>query len=307
MKSILVSPDSWYYIAIFILTFQIFLFIIPNLRFGGMLAITCWLIGLNKYIWITISILLLISTIIYSINYPPFFNLWRVSGYLIILLISIFPFFFQTYPSSYDKTPSKIKFKLPLNKKITVVWGGATKDINYHVFAPDQRWAYDFIITKNSKSYKNSGKKLEDYYCYNQPIFAPANGIVKYIENNIRDKQINEKEDNSVFGNRIIIEIAENQFLFICHFKYKSIKLKVGDKISQGELLGRVGNSGNSSEPHIHIHLQDSIRDYLAESIPFYFYNYICNNKIIHFGIPKGGIIKNKFVGDIIKNQTNNK
>ena len=103
-------------------------------------------------------------------------------------------------------------------------------------------------------------------------------------------------------GNFITIEVAPNEFLFICHLKPNSITVKIGDLVSQGQVIGQVGNSGNTSEPHIHIHLQDR-NDVIGEGIPLYFYNYIVNGKIIDRGMPTGGFDDNmKSTGQIIQN-----
>jgi hypothetical protein len=54
-------------------------------------------------------------------------------------------------------------------------------------------------------------------------------------------------------------------------------------------VIGRVGNSGNSSEPHVHLHLQDTSAPYLGEGIPFYFHDYRVNGVEVERGMPYGG------------------
>jgi murein DD-endopeptidase MepM/ murein hydrolase activator NlpD len=62
----------------------------------------------------------------------------------------------------------------------------------------------------------------------------------------------------SAVGNAVIIQHRENEFSILAHLKLDSIKVKVGDKVTRGQPIGLCGNSGNSSEPHLHYHLQNT-------------------------------------------------
>jgi murein DD-endopeptidase MepM/ murein hydrolase activator NlpD len=85
--------------------------------------------------------------------------------------------------------------------------------------------------------------------------------------------------------------------------KPKSILVKKGDVVEQGQEIGRVGNSGNTSEPHLHIHLQDNTELSFGEGIPLYFSNYYKNNQLIERGMPQGGFDRNnKLIGDVVRN-----
>ncbi|NLF75825.1 MAG: M23 family metallopeptidase, partial [Chloroflexi bacterium] len=58
-------------------------------------------------------------------------------------------------------------------------------------------------------------------------------------------------------GNHVVIEVAEDAYLYIAHLQRGSLLVAEGDRVAAGQEIGRVGNSGNTTEPHIHIHLQD--------------------------------------------------
>jgi serine/threonine protein kinase len=90
-------------------------------------------------------------------------------------------------------------------------------------------------------------------------------------------------------GNQIVIEVAPREFLFLCHLQPGSITVQPGDRVATGQVLGRIGNSGNTSEPHLHIHLQDSPTDDEGDGIPLYFHQYRLDGKIIERGMPTGG------------------
>ena len=81
---------------------------------------------------------------------------------------------YQVYPSSHDDAPSGVRFRLPLAGPVTVAWGGGPRSANYHVSLPDQRWAYDLLVTRQGQSFSGGGNRLEDYYCYDAPVLAPG-------------------------------------------------------------------------------------------------------------------------------------
>lgn len=59
-------------------------------------------------------------------------------------------------------------------------------------------------------------------------------------------------------GNTVVIKTKSNEYLFFAHFKKHSIRVKEGEEVKKGQLLGLCGNSGNSSEPHLHFHIQNT-------------------------------------------------
>ena len=81
-------------------------------------------------------------------------------------------------------------------------------------------------------------------------------------------------------GNTVIIKTTNNEYLFFAHFKHHSIKVKEGQKLKQGQLLGQCGNSGNSSEPHLHFHIQNVEEMLGATGIKCYFEKLVVNGQI---------------------------
>ena len=175
-------------------------------------------------------------------------------------------------------------------------WVGGTEKLNYHVIDPEQCWAYDMFVKKDGTSYSGDSSKLENYFAYGLPILAPAKGKIVHTVDSFPDMPIGELGGGTMRnprGNVIIIEVAPKEFLVLCHLKPKSSNVKVGDIIEQGQAIALLGNSGNTSEPHIHIHLQNGNINSVAEGIPLYFHNYITDGKIVKKGIPTGGIDDN--------------
>ena len=150
------------------------------------------------------------------------------------------------------------KLILPFNNEWTVIWGGDTKELNYHVESEAQKNAFDILITNEKGiSYKTDGKTNEDYYAFGKDLIAPCDGEVVLVVDGVKDNIPGILNPMYVPGNSVIIKTQNNEYLVFAHFKQHSIVVKQGQMIKQGQLLGLCGNSGNSSEPHLHFHIQN--------------------------------------------------
>lgn len=148
--------------------------------------------------------------------------------------------------------------QLPFKGKWFVFWGGDTKEQNYHVEYPPFKNAFDFVIVdEEGKSYRSKGKTNDDYYAFNQKLYAPSDGEVVLVVDGIKDNVPGMMDPYFAPGNTVIIKTANNEYVVLCHFKQWSIRVKQGQKVKSGKYLGRCGNSGNSSEPHLHFHIQN--------------------------------------------------
>jgi len=153
---------------------------------------------------------------------------------------------------------NQTKLILPFNEEWTVFWGGDTKELNYHVEHRAQKNAFDFLITdENGKSFQTDGKSNEDYYAFGKELIAPSDAEVVLVVDGVKDNIPGEMNPLYVPGNTVILKTENNEFLFFAHFKQHSIAVKQGQLVKQGDLLGLCGNSGNSSEAHLHFHIQN--------------------------------------------------
>jgi murein DD-endopeptidase MepM/ murein hydrolase activator NlpD len=151
------------------------------------------------------------------------------------------------------------QLSLPFKGKWLVFWGGDTKELNQHHDVPNQRFAFDFVGADDAgKTYKGEGKTNEDYFAFGREILAPADGVVTDVINGVRDNVPGSMNPYSAVGNAVLIQHRDNEVSVMAHFKLDSIKVKVGDKVTKGQPIGLCGNSGNSSEPHLHYHLQNT-------------------------------------------------
>jgi len=164
---------------------------------------------------------------------------------------------FIAYPKT-DQQYTKNKYIMPIRDEWFVFWGGTNEFVNYHYVYENQRYAYDLVKVQDGQSYQNSLIRNEDFYAFDEDIIAPADGKVVKVVDGIKDNVPGEMDERNAAGNYVVIEHANNEFSMIAHFKKNSILVKSGDTVTEGQLIGRCGNSGNSSEAHIHFQVMDS-------------------------------------------------
>ena len=176
---------------------------------------------------------------------------------------------------------NKSKMLLPFNGEWSVIWGGDTKELNYHVESKAQKNAFDFVMKDSTgKSYKTDGKTNEDYLAFGQYVLSPCEGDVVLVVDGVKDNKPGDLNPIYIPGNTVIIKTDNNEYLFFAHFKKRSIKVREGQRVRPGALLGLCGNSGNSSEPHIHFHIQNVEDMNIATGVKCYFEKINVNGKI---------------------------
>ena len=177
----------------------------------------------------------------------------------------------QEYPSSKLDYQTRTELDLPFRGAWYVVWGGRFLDDNYHAVSKSQRFAQDLLMLENDESHVGDGSKLTDYYCYGQEVLAPGAGTIVAACDTLPDQAIGTTNTTRPLGNHVIIDHGNGEFSVLAHMQPKSLRVKVGDKVVTGTVLGLVGNSGNTTEPHIHYHLMDGPDMAGAEGLPVRF------------------------------------
>jgi urea transporter len=158
----------------------------------------------------------------------------------------------------------------------------------------DWKYAWDFDATDaENRTYRLPGILVDDYYCYNLPVIAPAAGTVVKVVDHVKDNAINQVNLSENWGNTVIIQHAPYLFSKLSHLKQGSIKVFEGEWVEKGRTIGAVGNSGRSPEPHLHFQLQST--PYIgSKTLNFPISNFIqIDDKGFHFkknGIPKEGL-----------------
>ncbi|MEN8857225.1 MAG: peptidoglycan DD-metalloendopeptidase family protein [Flavobacteriaceae bacterium] len=177
-----------------------------------------------------------------------------------------------------DRNTTKIQ--LPFNEEWTVVWGGTSVEQNYHVAYNNQKYAYDLLMMEEGKSFKNDGKSNDDYFVFGKQVIAPCDATIVEVITGVKDNIPGELNPKQLTGNTVVLKTANAEFLLFAHFKEKSIQVKVGQQVKAGDLLGLCGNSGNSSEPHLHLSLQNVKNMMEAQGGKLFFENIKVNGKI---------------------------
>jgi murein DD-endopeptidase MepM/ murein hydrolase activator NlpD len=279
--------DSWLCAVPVLGVLHVVLMLALHVR-PGLPAVVLWHVG--PIALTAIAVLVMAYGLVKSSRWRLPWTRTRAAGYVGLLAVSAMPLAYETYPSSRDGHPSQVRFRLPLDGPVTVAWGGPARSVNYHVVAPAQRWAYDLLVRRAGRSFRENGTALTDYYAYGLPVLAPAEGVVRFVSDGAPDKAIGVRNlDTRSCGNRVVIEVAREEFLFLCHLQAGSIGVQAGERVVAGQVLARVGNSGRSSEPHLHVHLQTTPQPDFGEGIPLYFHDYRHDGRLVVRGVPTGG------------------
>jgi len=192
-------------------------------------------------------------------------------------------------PTEFRNYQTQTALHLPFAGEWYVYWGGRCVAGNRHVVARDQRFAYDFLILARGRagqSYRGSGENNTDYYCFGQPIYAPAEGSVVKAENELPDNTPGEMNPKAVLGNCVILDHGCSEFSFFAHFRCGTVVVRSGERVHRGQLLAQCGNSGNSSEPHLHYHLQNTPVPFQGDGLPAFFVEYVADGKPVARGEP---------------------
>jgi murein DD-endopeptidase MepM/ murein hydrolase activator NlpD len=187
----------------------------------------------------------------------------------------------KEYPSPHLDYRTRTSLRLPVRGEWTVVWGGRTLKQNYHAFTRDQRFASDLLIMRDGRTHTGDGKQLADYYCYGQPVLAPAAGTVVWVQDGLPDNPPGQMDPAHATGNSLILDHGNGEYSLIAHLQPGSMHFKTGDHVKADAEIGRCGNSGNTSEPHVHYHLQDGPKPFEADGLPVTFVDLIVDGKTV--------------------------
>lgn len=185
------------------------------------------------------------------------------------------------------------KFHLPFGNEWLVYQGGRNVFDNNYAMSDDLRYSMDFVYLKNGRPFAGKGgieAKNEDFYCFGQPVLAPADGKVIKAEGGYDDAPPGRPSGDPADGNVVSISFGNGEIGTINHLKQNSLKVKIGDQVKQGQELGQCGNSGMGPVPHLHFALTRGG----GIPLPVQFVDYIADGKPIASGEPKRGeMVKN--------------
>jgi len=156
----------------------------------------------------------------------------------------------------FRPAPNPVPIASPVADEWLVGQGGHAEFVNYHYVTSTQRDALDILQARDDRTHQPGSTELTSYYIYGKPVLAPADGTVTFIQDGRPDQRIGSTDNHFQSGNNIVIDIGGGRYLMMAHLSPGSIQVKVGDHVKQGQPIARVGNSGNTTEPHLHIQAQ---------------------------------------------------
>lgn len=183
---------------------------------------------------------------------------------------------------------TKAKLRLPFDGDWFVVWGGHDIETNYHAADRVQRFALDLLVLKDGATHEGDPAKPENYYCWDRPILAPADGMVVTAIDGLPDEDVGLDNPEAPAGNHVVLDLGNGEYAFLAHLRKDSVKVKPGDQVRSGQELGRCGNS-SAMVPHLHFHLQTTPDLHDGEGLPVFFENYVADGKPVARGEPMRG------------------
>lgn len=152
--------------------------------------------------------------------------------------------------------------------------------VHFGVVKNSVRYSYDFVlIDPSGKAFTGDDSKNENWMGYGVPIYAPGNGRIAEIVNDFPENRENDftfdpmtaKDFSELRGNYVAIDHLNGEFSLLCHLKKGSIVVKKGEDVKQGQKIGEMGLSGDSTYlVHLHYQLQNGVH-FNSEGLPSYF------------------------------------
>jgi murein DD-endopeptidase MepM/ murein hydrolase activator NlpD len=148
------------------------------------------------------------------------------------------------------------------------------------VHVPDGDWSLDFGWAGPHT------RPPEDYPGFGRPVLACADGVVVRARGNRRDHGARTsylglvllllegfvlEVTGRILGNHVVVDIGEDAYVLVAHLRRGSLRVGPGDRVRAGDVLGECGNSGNTSEPHVHVQVMDRSRASIAAGLPLEF------------------------------------
>lgn len=211
---------------------------------------------------------------------------WEEDGTVVGGRISPTP---QPAHTDYREYRTKTRLTLPFRGRWYVAWGGREPHRNQHVTTLDQRFAYDFLIVRDGASHRDAGRRNGDYFCFGEPVLAPAPGRVVAAVDTLPDNEPGETDGASPAGNHVVIDHGGGEYSLLAHLRRGSVAASPGEDVERGERIGECGNSGHSTEPNLHYHLQVGAEFGKGVGLPAQFVGYRADGERVERGEPVRG------------------
>jgi murein DD-endopeptidase MepM/ murein hydrolase activator NlpD len=139
-----------------------------------------------------------------------------------------------------------------------------------------QRFAIDWMrLGRDGRLFHGDAKSNANFYGYGADVLAVADGWVSDLKDGLADNAGSNEQRalpitlDTVTGDHLILDLGQGRFALYAHLQPGSLQVKLGDKVKAGQVLARLGNSGQSDEPHLHFQLMDANSSMGAEGLPY--------------------------------------
>jgi Peptidase family M23 len=148
-----------------------------------------------------------------------------------------------------------------------------------------QTFAIDWVRLREGRLFEGDGSRVEQWFAFGAEILAVADGTVVHVRDGMPEQTpgqppIGVQTTIDYQGNTVVLEILPGVFAAYAHLQPGSVRVKVGDRVTTGQVLGLLGNTGNSTVPHLHFGLQDGPVILASNSLPFVFDRYTLQGMI---------------------------
>jgi hypothetical protein len=166
--------------------------------------------------------------------------------------------------------PPPVQVEAPVAGEVLVVQGGRSPVDNHHWLITSQRHALDLLVVQDGTVMLEGVEEGPGATVgFGKPILAPLGGTVVAASDGASDEEM---DPSKPYGNHVVIDDGQGHFVVLAHLKKGSVRVAAGDVVAAGAAIGELGNSGNSSMPHLHIQVQDrAALDGSARTIPMRF------------------------------------
>ncbi len=142
-----------------------------------------------------------------------------------------------------------------------------------------QRFAIDWEqVDDEGRLLKGDPKSVTSYHIFGREVHAVADGKVASSRNDLKEQVPGKLPEglpvDEVDGNFVVLDIGNGAYVNYAHMQPGSVTVKAGDIVKRGTVLGKVGNTGNSQEPHLHLHVMDGPNPLMSNGIPYVFDNF---------------------------------
>ena len=137
-----------------------------------------------------------------------------------------------------------------------------------------ETFAIDWVRLEGPRFYAGDGTRNEDHFAFGAELLAVADGTVAFVRDGMPEETPFEpskslRQPLDYGGNEVVLELAPGVFAFYAHLQPGSIRVEIGEAVKAGQVLGLLGNTGNTDAAHLHFQLADGPDVLTATSLPF--------------------------------------